>query len=269
MSYSESNIKVYIGVVSHGHCELIQSLGVLQELSINYNVVLKLNLEEREHAGIIGSNGISVIDRDYGRGFGENNNIIYCYCKEKLMMKDHDIFIVLNPDVVINSDDIEKLIKSYIEYNFKIATINLYRDTNFHNYDNSIRNFPNLSTFILSFMGKKSEYVINKDNITIPINVDWCAGSFMAFNVKHYHDLNGFDEGYFMYCEDIDICYRSQSLGDKVLYIPQIEAVHFAEHSNNKIFSKHFYWHISSILRFLLSKRNKIKLKSCVNNRMY
>lgn len=267
MNYSENNRKVFISVVSHGHCNLIQDLGVLQDLAQNYNVVLKLNRQEKDQAEYIRSSGVSVIEKDYGRGFGENNNIVYCYCKKYLNMKNHDIFLVLNPDVIITSNDIDKLIKSYVKNQFKMAAINLYKDREFNVYDNSIRNFPNLSTFILSFLGMTSKYVINKDNITRPERIDWCAGSFIAFNAKHYNDLNGFDENYFMYCEDIDICYRSKLSGEAVLYLPEVKAVHFAEHSNKKILSRHFYWHLSSILRFLLSKKVNLKIKSCVNRR--
>jgi GT2 family glycosyltransferase len=70
--------------------------------------------------------------------------------------------------------------------------------------------------------------------------------------VNTYRALKGFDEGYFMYCEDIDICYRAKQLATDILYFQDIKAVHLAQHSNRRVFSKHFFWHLKSIARFLL-----------------
>ncbi len=43
--------------------------------------------------------------------------------------------------------------------------------------------------------------------------MEWVAGSFIAFKSSSYRKVQGFDENYFMYCEDIDICYRAKSQG--------------------------------------------------------
>ena len=48
--------------------------------------------------------------------------------------------------------------------------------------------------------------------------------------MSYYRQLNGFDERYFMYCEDIDICYRSCKIhGKRVMYFPNIKAVHLSK----------------------------------------
>ncbi|EGR3506856.1 glycosyl transferase family 2, partial [Vibrio parahaemolyticus] len=78
---------------------------------------------------------------------------------------------------------------------------------------------------------------------------------FIAIKAIHYKKLNGFDENYFMYCEDIDLCYRSKQEGESVLYLPNISAIHFAAHNNRKLLSKHFYWHLKSVFRFLITSK--------------
>jgi len=125
--------------------------------------------------------------------------------------------------------------------------------------DNSIRKFPSLTQFGKSFLGLGNPTIINKNIVSAPTIVDWAAGSFLAFRSSHYAALKGFDEGYFMYCEDVDICYRSMLLGEQVVFFPQIKMQHLAEHANRSIFSKHFYWHVKSALRFLLKRNGLVK----------
>ncbi|MCC4793573.1 glycosyltransferase family 2 protein, partial [Vibrio lentus] len=190
------------------------------------------------------------------------NNIIYSYCEDALEMNREDIFIVFNPDIVANIDDIELLIKYMNQESHPIAAVNLFRDKELSISDNSVRNFPNLIQFSKSFLGLGNTTIINKNQTHKPTKVDWAAGSFLAFKAYHYKSLKGFDEKYFMYCEDIDICYRSNLIGYPVTFFPDIKIQHLAEHANRSILSKHFYWHVKSVFRFLLTRKNLTKSKS-------
>ncbi|WP_017026544.1 hypothetical protein, partial [Vibrio rumoiensis] len=143
-----------------------------------------------------------------------------------------------------------------------IAAINLFKDYDKTSYDNSVRSFPSFLQFVSSFLGGKNTSILDKKSILKPTNVDWAAGSFLAFKASYYKKLGGFDENYFMYCEDIDICYRSMKMGSPVMYYPQFEAIHLAKHANRKILSRHFYWHVSSVIRFLMTKVGLTKAKS-------
>ncbi|MFS1510732.1 MULTISPECIES: glycosyltransferase family 2 protein [unclassified Vibrio] len=253
MTQPNKKPRVYISVVSHGSDEVIKKLKCLEVLVDKFIVIVKSNTPCEDLSFLCG-NDFHWIDSDYGRGFGENNNIVFDYCLNDLGMNSDDIFIVLNPDVLILHAEILKLVDSMLYYKDSIASINLYRDVDLSIEDCSIRRFPNLLMLAKSLLGNTDGYVLNKREILIPTSVDWAAGSFLAFKSSHYKRLGGFDTGYFMYCEDIDICYRSYFLGEAVRYYPDIKAVHLAAHNNRKIFSKHFYWHIKSSLHFLLKK---------------
>jgi hypothetical protein len=92
------------------------------------------------------------------------------------------------------------------------------------------------------------------------MTVDWAAGSFLLFRSGMYTELNGFDTSYFMYCEDIDICWRAKvKVKSPVVYLPHIKALHYAKHANRNVFSKHFYWHVKGVLRFLAKKNGLIR----------
>ncbi|MEZ8772797.1 MULTISPECIES: glycosyltransferase family 2 protein [Vibrio] len=251
---------IYISVVSHGHSDLINELGCVNSLcSGEFQIVVKSNKLGDDFNSLQRYKNFHWLndDNDYGCGFGGNNNIIFNYCRE-LGMEAYDYFIVLNPDVSISKKMLYSLIDNMNENKARLSAINLHKDVNANISDNSIRNFPRLTDFFLSFFGGKNKTIVDKKNITLPTKVDWAAGSFLAFKSEHYKTLGGFDERYFMYCEDIDICYRSYLINERVLYFPFIKAVHLAKHANRDYLSKHFYWHVMSAVRFLLKKRGML-----------
>lgn len=255
---------VYIAVVSHGHGELINTLKSVELLTKEFNVVIKSNQAGDDFSSLKKSEKFHWIDSEYGLGFGKNNNFVFNYCKKELGIKSDDFFIVLNPDVYIDVDAIKKLASRMNRDNYKLATINLYKDMDYQEFDNSIRSFPKLKDFVTSFLGLGNASIISKDSVREVINVDWAAGSFLVFSADHYQNLRGFDEKYFMYCEDIDICLRSLRSGVKMKYFPDIKAVHLARHENRKLFSIHLIWHVKSVVRYFMCKLGLASLISIV-----
>ncbi len=57
------------------------------------------------------------------------------------------------------------------------------------------------------------------------------SGAFMMFPKERYKQLGGLDEDYFFHVEDLDMCYRVNRDGGKVLYVPTVKATHFASSS--------------------------------------
>ena len=131
-------------------------------------------------------------------------------------------------------------------------------DRDFKEYDPGIRYFPNMMTYFKSFFLSLG-YSYDKSIIYEPKTVDWASASFLGFKSSFYQKLNGFDEGFFMYCEDIDICARAKADGTALTFIPSIKAVHMAQKKNWNIFSKHFWWHLKSILRYFRKTRPIIR----------
>jgi len=105
---------------------------------------------------------------------------------------------------------------------------------------------------LLFYVGLKNNTIIDKTVIDTPTFVDWSAGSFLMFRVDLYRKLHGFNQRYFMYCEDVDICWRAKTLyAERVLFVPDLKAMHQAQFNNRRFFSRHFFWHVSSAFRFL------------------
>jgi len=263
-----NEVRVFISVVSHGHSEVINKLDCLGTLNKQFKVVVKNNKKDTELLNYCGKYNITCLDEEYYKGFGYNNNYVFNYCINHLGMDGKDIFIVLNPDVIIHASDVEKIKDRMLQSKLAALTINLYKDEGYSIPDPSIRQFPEITDFISSFLKGENKTIIDKKGILYPLEIDWCAGSFIALNSAAYGSVKGFNIKYFMYCEDIDLCWRLKQKGYKLIYFPDIKAIHFAKHNNRRILSRHFFWHLKSVLLFILTKNQLISSKSnlCLRN---
>lgn len=251
-------VNIVISVVSHYHFNLIKSLGSLEKLASVFSVHVIDNVGEEGFYDWCKKYNISYVKNHNKCGFGENNNKLFKQAFTEIT--EDDYFLVLNPDIIVSADEIMKLAISMKSDSTKLATINLFKDSGFSCYDNAIRRFPVLTDFIHSYLLGRNPSIIDKSIIKKPTKVDWASGAFLMFNAFLYNRINGFDDGYFMYCEDVDICLRAKLIANESLvYYPDIKALHLAAHSNRRLLSKSFFWHLNSIIRYLMVRRELIK----------
>jgi len=94
-------------------------------------------------------------------------------------------------------------------------------------------------------------YLMEGENMSEQREIDWCAGAFIMVHRELFEKVGKFDESFFMYYEDIDLCYRLRELGKKNIFFPEMQIVHYYQReSARKIINKNKVWHIESILRF-------------------
>lgn len=55
---------------------------------------------------------------------------------------------------------------------------------------------------------------------------DWVSGVCLLLSKSAFKDVGGFDEGYFLYVEEVDLCYRLKNAGYSIVYTPQVGLVH-------------------------------------------
>lgn len=247
-------MKVYISIVSHGHKEIIEEIGCLPSLANDTAVELILldNIGEKGLRPYCQKNGITYLENKSKKGFGENNNIVFRYVEDNVGFQDDDYFLILNPDVKTDSMTILNTCSLAEANSSQLSTINLFKDMETKAFDNCVRYFPSFFDFLSSYLGLGNQTIIDKSKISKPMTVDWAAGSFLLFKVDLYKNLGGFDPAYFMYCEDIDICWRAQKLAsERLMFFPDVKATHYAKHANRSLLSKHFFWHLKSVFRYL------------------
>lgn len=163
---------------------------------------------------------VKFILNDENVGFGRAHNQV---------LKDLDTkyVLILNPDTEVRPGVIQTMI-SYMEDNPGIGTStcevvlpNGQVDLTAH------RGFPTPYAALRYFLLKdESLYHLSKLDLHTIHEVDAISGSFMLTRRSVLNKVGLFDEDYFMYSEDIDLCYRIKQAGYKVMYVPTISIIH-------------------------------------------
>ena len=87
-----------------------------------------------------------------------------------------------------------------------------------------------------------------RSNYNCPSINYWFAGMFLFCRSYVFKKLNGFDESFFLYCEDTDICYRASDLNIDLNVYQDISFIHSARRDSKRK-PKYFYLHLKSILK--------------------
>ncbi|HEV7888775.1 MAG TPA: glycosyltransferase family 2 protein [Acidimicrobiales bacterium] len=81
-------------------------------------------------------------------------------------------------------------------------------------------------------------------------DVDWVSGSCFLARREAWDQLGGFDDSYFMYAEDLDLCWRAHKLGWRVAFEPGARAVHVQGHSTDQRAYRMIVEHHRSLWKF-------------------
>jgi N-acetylglucosaminyl-diphospho-decaprenol L-rhamnosyltransferase len=93
-----------------------------------------------------------------------------------------------------------------------------------------------------------------REDVSVPTHsreADWLSGSCLLVPTPRFRDLGGFDEGYFMYFEDVDLGDRLRKAGLRNLYVPQARVTHAGGHSTKSTSSRMLAVHHESAYRYL------------------
>jgi N-acetylglucosaminyl-diphospho-decaprenol L-rhamnosyltransferase len=93
-----------------------------------------------------------------------------------------------------------------------------------------------------------------------PVQADWMLGAFLLLRRKMLDELNGFDECFRLYGEDIDLCYRAARACWERWYVPQalVQHVHAAE-TDHRLLTRRTLWHWRSVARFVRKHPERLR----------
>jgi GT2 family glycosyltransferase len=122
----------------------------------------------------------------------------------------------------------------------------------------SRRRFPTVSGTIVRrtplrrFVPQRRHYHAGEPAPTDPVQCDWMLGGFLLLRRTMLDELGGFDEGYRLYGEDIDLQYRAMQAGWQRWYVPRavVEHAHQAV-TDRRFFTRRTLWHWAGIARFV------------------
>jgi hypothetical protein len=93
-----------------------------------------------------------------------------------------------------------------------------------------------------------------------PVPADWMLGGFLMLRRSMFAELGGFDEGFYLYGEDIDLCYRASLAGWERWYVPAAVVEH--EHqavTDRRLLTRRTLWHWRGILRFVRKHPERLR----------
>jgi hypothetical protein len=227
---------VTLSVVSHEQHALVDAL--LADLAgINApelaRVVLTQNLPETPPSNK-GPHALplEVIRNRTPLGFGMNHNAAFCKCQT-------EYFAVVNPDIALTANPFPALITALRAGAGVSAPVVLEPDGRIADTARSL---------ITPY-----ELIHRRTPGYAPPEIPrWFAGMFLLFRADAFAAAGGFDEGFFMYCEDFDICARLRLAGWPLAFVRQVQVVHAAQQLSHRSL-RHFRWHLASLARMWMS----------------
>lgn len=255
-------MRLIISTVSHNHSDMIIAMDSLRQATQMNDVIVicRDNVGQEALSQYCQQTGITYIANGDKKGFATNNNLNYLHYLSTLEPQPDDYFLLLNPDVQITTEALENLRQFIIASGNEMVAGNLYLDAEEHVEDDNIRRFPKLWSFISAYAMNDRSTVIRKADIPNVQSPLWASGALIAVKATVYQQLGGLDEKYYMYCEDIDFCYRAYQAGYKIAFSEETKAIHWRQRASRKLLSRYFFWHAFSALRFCLA-RKKIRSK--------
>ncbi len=160
-------------------------------------------------------------------GFAKGHNTLARHAQGRYLL-------ILNPDTFVMRHALVKLVRFAEEHpEAGIIGPKLLNPDGSLQY--SCRRFPNPTAAIFrnTPLGRlfpnnryTREYLMLDWDHNSVREVDWVSGAAMLVRRALFEQLGGFDEQFFIYVEDVDLCYRAWQAGWKVLYDPEAVIIH-------------------------------------------
>ena len=229
---------ITVSVVSHGHGTMVARLTeqflCLPEVS---RVIVTLNIEEQ--LDLPEDVRIQVLHNEVPKGFGANHNAAFELCET-------DLYCVVNPDIELRQNPFPALVQALESPTVALAAPLVLGETG--QIEDSWRQFPSpLDLALKAFSRYDGTYPEATKNTHF--TPDWVAGMFFLFTRHDYAALGGFDEGFFLYYEDVDICARLQVAQRGIIGCTDAQVVHKAQRASWHSWRYRRY-HLTSIARY-------------------
>jgi GT2 family glycosyltransferase len=243
-------MKVSAVVISHGHAdELRHSLPALapqvDELLLVANIPGSIPAELPE--------GVRVLENERPLSFAANANL-------GAAQTAHELVLIANPDAVPEPGAVEAL-RLFIEAHPGAGVAGpkmLYSDGT---WQASRRSFPTVGATIVRrtplrllfppLRWQRGHYLLDQ-RPDEPVPTDTMLGAFLLLRRAMLDEIGGWDAGYRMYCEDIDLNYRAAKAGWERWYVPAAVVRHeYAAVVDKRFLTRHTLWHARAMARFL------------------
>ena len=198
---------------------------------------------------------VTGVNLGYGRGINRGAS----------MSPRHEFLLVTNPDVVVHEGAV-KLLLSEFDANSALGVIGpTILRTDGTTYP-SVRVFPNVLLAalhaVLSPLWPNNEFSRRYRSPRSDGHIDWVSGAFFVIRRELFERIGGFDERYFMFGEDMDLCWRAQRAHAQIgtaatAVVTHVEGVSRQRAPRSMLIAHHrgvlgFEWRTASLSRRVL-----------------
>lgn len=223
-------IKLSVITVSYNNEDFIEKSirSVLKFLPKDFEYIILDNGSEDDSVQKIKKyQKVKLIESKTNLGFSKGNN-------EATKKASGEYLFFLNPDTEIMMDIFTKLIefcKTHPDAGIVAPKLVMSNEQT----QPSVKRLPTvwgaLKEYVLGLKNSYSQYVPEHSG---PVEVEAVYGAAFLIKRDLFNRLQGFDERFFMYYEDSDLCKRVRKLGKKIYYCPDISVIHLVGATKSK-----------------------------------
>ncbi len=247
-------------------------------IDINYEIIVVDNASKDGSCEMLKENyidSVKLIASKVNGGFAYANNLGIIVSKGRFVF-------LLNSDTIVLNNAIGKMVK-YMDKNGNIGMLGpklLNKDLShqtsisafptfkrevFHMYKlKNVLKIPLIKSFFVKFGGKLGskdieQYMKNFQKIDEPEEVQVLVGAALMIRSSIINKIGLLDEQYFMFYEEIDLCYKAHKNNIKKVYYPKCEIIHLIGASSEKLSSITFYERYRSMILYFRKNHGKLK----------
>lgn len=162
---------------------------------------------------------IHLIENDSNDGFAKGSN-------KGAEEARGEYLLFLNPDTDIIDDSINSLL-DFIKNTSDAGVVAPTLIEPSGKIQPSVRNLPSIIRALEQYyLGVKNSYDAYVPEGNTPIEVESVFGAAIMMKQEVFEKIGGFDERYFMYFEDLELCKKIRELGFKIYYLPKTKFIH-------------------------------------------
>jgi len=200
---------------------------------------------------------ITLINSPKNIGFGAGNNLAFKKAKGEYLF-------IHNPDITVAPDSLQKLV-NYLRKHDEIGLLGPKLVYSNGDVQDSCRRFMKFTDLIIKrtplknfnpWKARLQRYLMQDFDHDKTQEVDLITGAAMIGRTDFiWKALKGFDEKYFLFMEDFDLCQRVWEAGKKVVYYPEVEVLHYHKRLSGggtvgQFFKKTFWLHLTSSIKY-------------------
>jgi len=219
-------------IVSFNTREILRAcLGRLHESAagLNLEVIVVDNHSRDASADMVAKDfpSVRLVRSQVNLGFAAANNVGFRIAKG-------DFILLLNPDAMLETDALHRSLQ-HMQANPAIGMGGGRLIDNLGRQQPSARLYPSLLNEVLVLSGLAARFPESRffgrfdrtwDNSDRPARVDWVPGAFALIRKTALDAVGGFDERFFLYYEEVDLCLRMNQAGWSIWYWPDVVIRH-------------------------------------------